>query len=262
LHHCKDFSGKIFLPFHEFIAMQLRLENARKVYGSREVVCGVNLEINCGEVVGLLGPNGAGKTTTFHMIVGLISFTSGKILLGDRDLSRLRIYQRARAGIGYLPQEASVFRHLTVKKNLEAIGEILPISQKERVERIDFYVNELGLENILDQRALTLSGGERRRLEIARALLCHPKFLLLDEPFSGVDPINVYEVQQILLRLRDQGIGILITDHNVRETLAIVNRAYLIYGGKVLAAGDREFLIHDPSSRKFYLGENFSMGID
>ncbi|MDR1438019.1 MAG: LPS export ABC transporter ATP-binding protein [Puniceicoccales bacterium] len=239
--------------------MQLRVKNVRKLYGRREVVRDVSMEINGGEVVGLLGPNGAGKTTTFYGIVGLIPFSAGKIFLGAEELSRMRICERARAGIGYLPQEPSIFRHLTVKDNLEAIGEILPLTAEERRRRIGLLCEELGLINVLSQRAITLSGGERRRLEIARSLLSHPKFLLLDEPFSGVDPINVYEVQQIILRLRDQGIGILITDHNVRETLSIVNRAYLIYGGKVLAAGSRDFLLSDPLSRKFYLGENFTM---
>lgn len=239
--------------------MLLRTENLRKKYGAREVVRGVNMSVSSGEVVGLLGPNGAGKTTTFYMIVGLIAVTGGQIFLDQEALEDLPVYKRARLGIGYLPQESSIFRKLTVLQNLEAIAQTLPIPKIEQQERVERFLNELGLTNLASQPSITLSGGERRRLEIARALILHPKFLLLDEPFSGVDPINVQEVQHIILQLKSQNIGILITDHNVRETLNIVDRAYLIHQGTVLCEGPRDFLLNDPMSRKFYLGENFKI---
>jgi len=230
-----------------------------KRFGRREVVCGVDLRVSGGEIVGLLGPNGAGKTTSFYIIVGLIPATSGDVLLDDRTITSLPMYRRARMGIGYLPQEPSVFRKLTVYNNLASIAESLPLSRAGRKDKVEGLLNELGLENIAKQRAYTLSGGERRRLEIARALLTEPRFLLMDEPFSGVDPISVSEVQKIVLALKDKGIGVLITDHNVRETLRIVDRAYLLHDGQVLAEGDSDYLINDENSRRFYLGEDFAL---
>ncbi len=230
-----------------------------KVYGDREVVRGVNIEVKAGEVVGLLGPNGAGKTTCFYMIVGLIAATRGKVIFNDDDITRLPMYLRARRGIGYLPQEASVFRKLTVEDNIRAILETLDLSKAEIRSQTQVALENLGLTKVAKQKAFTLSGGERRRLEITRALVTHPQFLLMDEPFSGVDPISVQEVQQIILDLKKQNIGILITDHNVRETLRVVDRAYLLYDGKVLSSGDRDTLLHDPQSRKFYLGEQFEV---
>ncbi|MDR3316579.1 MAG: LPS export ABC transporter ATP-binding protein [Puniceicoccales bacterium] len=237
----------------------LRAIQLKKTYGRRPVVRGVDLEVAPGEVVGLLGPNGAGKTTTFQMLVGLVRPTAGTVSLGDKDLTRLPIYKRALAGLGYLPQEPSIFRKLTVRQNLQVVAEVLPIPQNARKERVESLLEELAIVHLASQGALTLSGGERRRLEIARALVSNPEFLLLDEPFSGVDPINVQEVQRIILRLRERSIGVLITDHSVRETLSIVDRAYLIYDGKVLAAGDRDRLLGDPLCKKLYLGENFHL---
>ena len=237
----------------------IRAENLVKVFGSRRVVSGFNLQVNAGEVVGLLGPNGAGKTTTFHMIVGLIKSTEGKVLINGHDVTRKRMHQRARLGIGYLPQEPSVFRKLTVEKNIRAIVETLPLNRTRRATVTAEHLAELGLTSLAKQKAYTLSGGERRRLEISRALVTRPQFLLLDEPFSGVDPISVAEVQRIVLSLKERGIGILITDHNVRETLRIVDRAYLIHEGRVLCEGTSDFLIKDPQSRKFYLGDDFNL---
>ncbi len=235
----------------------LRTEELVKDYGSKRVVNGVSLEVSSGEIVGLLGPNGAGKTTTFYMTVGLVRPTSGRILLNDRDISSLPMHKRGRVGLGYLPQETSVFRKLSVEQNLMAFAETLPLNRKDRRDRVEHFLDDLGLTHLRKQRAYTLSGGERRRLEIARALLLNPGFLLMDEPFSGVDPISVHEVQKLILSLREKGIGILITDHNVRETLRVVDRAYLLHEGKILSAGTSDFLIQDPASRKFYLGENF-----
>jgi lipopolysaccharide export system ATP-binding protein len=230
-----------------------------KAYGKKRVVNGVNIHVKAGEVVGLLGPNGAGKTTTFYMIVGLVPATEGRVLLDGAELTRLPMYKRARMGIGYLPQEASIFRKLTVEENIRAIAETLPLDRKQREQTIRRHLEELHLTHLSKQKAYTLSGGERRRLEISRALVTSPKFLLMDEPFSGVDPISVADVQKIILDLKKKGIGILITDHNVRETLRIVDRAYLIYEGRVLSEGPSDFLINDPQSRKFYLGENFNL---
>jgi len=231
----------------------------KKVYGNRAVVNGASLEIGVGEVVGLLGPNGAGKTTTFYMIAGLVEATKGFVLLDRKPITHLKIHRRARLGIGYLPQEPSVFKKLTVWQNVQAVAETLPLNRQERKELIEKQLADLGLSSLAKQKAYTLSGGERRRLEIARCLVTQPDFLLMDEPFAGVDPINVAEVQKIILALKDRGIGILITDHNVRDTLKVVDRAYLIHEGKVLASGDRDFLINDPKIRKIYLGENFNM---
>lgn len=238
---------------------RLETQGLVKVYGKKRVVDGVDLRVDAGEVVGLLGPNGAGKTTSFYMIVGLVAATRGTVHYGGRDITSLPMYKRSRLGIGYLPQEPSVFRNLTVYDNLLAIAETLKISRKERIEKVERHLSELGLEGLEKQKAFTLSGGERRRLEIARALVTDPKFLLMDEPFAGVDPISVSEVQEIVRGLRDKGIGILITDHNVRETLSVVDRAYLLHDGNVLVEGQREVLINDPKARKFYLGEGFQL---
>lgn len=230
-----------------------------KTYGQNTVVNGIDLVVNTGEVVGLLGPNGAGKTTTFYMIAGLVECTKGHVLLDGRDIAHLKIHRRARLGIGYLSQEPSVFKKLSVWQNVQAVAETIPFSRKERNELIERQLNDLGLLSLAKQKAYTLSGGERRRLEIARCLVSQPDFLLMDEPFAGVDPINVAEVQKIVLGLKDRGIGILITDHNVRDTLSITDRAYIVNKGEILASGDRHFLVNDPKSRKIYLGENFNM---
>lgn len=241
------------------VAARIRTEDLVKTYSRKPVVNGVNVEVAAGEIVGLLGPNGAGKTTTFYMVVGLVPATAGRVLLNDRPITRLPMYKRARLGIGYLPQEASVFRKLTVEENLRLVAETLPLKRSERKEVVERHLEELHLSHLAKQKAYTLSGGERRRLEISRAMVTNPRFLLMDEPFSGVDPISVSDVQEIILALKEKGIGILITDHNVRETLRIVDRAYLIHEGKVLLHGTGEFLINDPQSRKIYLGENFNL---
>ena len=237
----------------------LQTKGLVKAYRGKRVVNGVDIGVNRGEVVGLLGPNGAGKTTSFYMIVGLLRPTSGQVMFEDRDITRLPMYRRARVGVGYLSQEPSIFRKLTVEENIMAILETLPISARERKLRLQYLLEELDIAALAKHKAYTLSGGERRRLEITRALVTSPKLLLLDEPFSGVDPIAVYEVQQIIKRLRDKGLALLITDHNVRETLSIVDRAYLIYQGKVVSEGTSDFLINDPTSRKLYLGPEFNM---
>jgi lipopolysaccharide export system ATP-binding protein len=230
-----------------------------KVYGGRRVVDGVDINVRRGEVVGLLGPNGAGKTTTFYMTVGLVKPNGGKVFFDGEDITHVPMHRRARMGIGYLSQEPSVFRKLTVEENIMAILETLPLSEEERKFRLDYLLEELDIGELRNNKAYTLSGGERRRLEITRALVTSPKLMLLDEPFSGVDPIAVYEVQQIIAGLRNKGLGILVTDHNVRETLSIVDRAYLICEGKVEREGSSEFLINDPKSRELYLGPRFSM---
>ena len=237
----------------------IRTKNLVKEYGKRRVVKGVNIGVEAGEVVGLLGPNGAGKTTSFYMIVGLVPATEGKVFLEDCDITNVPMYKRARMGIGYLPQEASIFRKLTVYENIYGVAETLPVPKSELKDFTMSMLEKLGLEKLASQKAFTLSGGERRRLEITRALTARPKFLLMDEPFSGVDPISVAEVQEIIRGLKAKNIGVLITDHNVRETLSIVDRAYLIHDGKVLCEGTSDFLVNDPQSRKFYLGENFTM---
>ncbi len=237
----------------------LQTKGLVKAYRGKRVVNGVDISVGRGEVVGLLGPNGAGKTTSFYMIVGLLRPSSGQVLFEDKDITRLPMYRRARVGVGYLSQEPSIFRKLTVEENIMAILETLPISGRERKLRLQYLLEELDIAALAKHKAYTLSGGERRRLEITRALVTSPKLLLLDEPFSGVDPIAVYEVQQIIKRLRDKGLALLITDHNVRETLSIVDRAYLIYQGKVVSEGTSDFLINDPTSRKLYLGPEFNM---
>jgi lipopolysaccharide export system ATP-binding protein len=238
---------------------QISTHELVKTFGARTVVNGVNLTFRAGEIVGLLGPNGAGKTTTFYMIVGLIAASSGRVDLDGKDITRLRMHQRARSGIGYLPQEASVFRKLTVEENILAIAEAIGIPRRERRERVQTHLAELHLMHVAKQKAFTLSGGERRRLEIAHALVARPKFLLMDEPFAAIDPISVAEVQKMILQLKARGIGVVVTDHNVRETLRIVDRAYLIHQGKVLTEGTGDFLIRDEQARKFYLGESFNM---
>ncbi len=230
-----------------------------KNYHGRNVVDGVSIHIRRGEVVGLLGPNGAGKTTTFYMIVGLIRPRRGQVVFGGRDITAFPMHRRAQLGLGYLSQEPSIFRKLTVAENVMAILEWLPLSARERKRRLEALLNELGLTHLAGQKAYTLSGGERRRLEITRALVTNPSALLLDEPFSGVDPLAVYDVQEIIRDLKRRGMGILVTDHNVRETLTIVDRAYLICEGKVLREGSSSFLIDDPLSRELYLGPRFSM---
>jgi len=213
-----------------------------------------------GEVVGLLGPNGAGKTTSFYMIVGLVSPDSGRILLDETEITSLAMFQRARMGISYLPQEPSIFRKLTVEENLLAILETLPLSGRQRRERMHSLVEQLGLETVRHNRGYNLSGGERRRVEIARSLVIEPSFLLLDEPFSGIDPIQVLELQRIIFELKRSGIGILVTDHNVRETLAVTDRAYIIHNGKIFRAGSPEALGRDPKVKRIYLGESFQLG--
>ncbi len=237
----------------------IRTENLVKVFGQRAVVNGINLRVGAGEIVGLLGRNGAGKTTTFYMIVGLVPATGGRVFINGVDATRLRMHRRARLGVGDLPQEASVFRKLTVAENILAILETLPVPRRDRPARVRAHLEELGLAHLAGQRAYTLSGGERRRLEIARALVPAPRFLLMDEPFSGIDPIAVADVQKIVLQLRERGIGVLITDHNVRETLNIVDRGYIIHEGRVIAEGPRDFLINDARAREFYLGQDFNL---
>ncbi len=233
-----------------------------KSYRGRKVVDNVSVRVKQGEVVGLLGPNGAGKTTSFYMIVGLITPDSGRILLDDSDLTQLAMYQRARKGISYLPQEASVFRKLSVEDNLMAILQTLRLSRRERLDRMDRLIEQLGLEQVRKSKGYVLSGGERRRVEIARSLVIEPSFLLLDEPFSGIDPIQVLELQKIIFDLKNSGIGILMTDHNVRETLAVTDRAYIINNGRIFRSGSPESLGNDPEVRRVYLGEHFTMGIE
>lgn len=243
----------------------LAARELKKNYGSRQVVKGVDLSVKSGEVVGLLGPNGAGKTTTFYMVVGLVVADGGDIELDGRSIARLPIYKRARLGVSYLPQEASVFRKLSVEDNIRAIlemqvdenGRALDTSEIEH--RLEMLLDELQIKHLRTNAALSLSGGERRRTEIARALAANPRFILLDEPFAGVDPIAVIEIQRIVRFLRDRNIGVLITDHNVRETLAICDHAYIINEGRVLASGDPQDIINNPDVRAFYLGDNFSM---
>jgi lipopolysaccharide export system ATP-binding protein len=235
----------------------LKAASVTKSYGGRRVVDGINLEVKGGEVVGLLGPNGAGKTTTFHMMVGLVRPDEGRVLMNDDDLTHLPMHQRARAGIAYLPQESSVFRGLNVADNLRAILQTLDFDGAEQEERADALMNMLGVAHLAKHKAITLSGGERRRVEIARALVLSPFFLLLDEPFTGIDPIAVAEIQKIVRRLIGTGIGILITDHNVRETLGICDRAYIINEGTVLEEGTPEVISVSAKARKFYLGEGF-----
>lgn len=238
----------------------LKTQDISKSYRGRKVVDGVSVSVAVGEVVGLLGPNGAGKTTSFYMIVGLVTPDSGRILLDERDITPLAMFQRARVGISYLPQEPSVFRKLSVEDNLRAILETLPIPEHERRERLESLLEQMGLEKVRHNKGYMLSGGERRRVEIARSLSIQPEFLLLDEPFSGIDPIQVIELQKIIAALRTTGIGILITDHNVRETLAVTDRAYIINNGRIFRAGTPAALALDDEVRRVYLGEGFELG--
>jgi lipopolysaccharide export system ATP-binding protein len=237
----------------------LRSEALVKIYSKRTVVNRVSIAVRQGEIVGLLGPNGAGKTTTFYMITGMIRPTGGRIFLGEVDMTSLPMYRRARLGVGYLSQEPSIFRRLTVEQNILAILETLPISAAERRRRLQGLLEELNISHLAKNYAYTLSGGERRRAEITRALVTRPKFILLDEPFAGVDPIAVEDIQGIVKGLKEKGIGVLITDHNVHETLSITDRAYLLYDGTVLKSGTAEFLANDPEARKLYLGDKFRL---
>jgi lipopolysaccharide export system ATP-binding protein len=238
---------------------KLKIENLVKSYGGRAVVSDVNIEINRGEIVGLLGPNGAGKTTSFYMIVGLIKPDQGRIFFDSKDITQMPMYRRARQGIGYLCQEDSIFRKLTVEENIMAVLETLSISVQERKRRLEKLLNELNIAHLARSKAYTLSGGERRRLEITRALVTEPSFLLLDEPFSGIDPIAVFEAQQIIQNLKTGGLGILLTDHSVRETLAITDRSYIIHEGRILISGTSKDLISNPKARQVYLGEQFTL---
>ncbi|MCD4680601.1 MAG: LPS export ABC transporter ATP-binding protein [Bacteroidales bacterium] len=239
--------------------MILRTDSVVKKYGKRTVVKSVSVEVKQGEIVGLLGPNGAGKTTTFYMIVGLIKPLSGKVFLDDIDITDEPMYQRAKKGIGYLAQEASVFRRLSVEDNIRAVLEFTKFSKSEQQERTESLLEEFGLQHVRKSYGITLSGGERRRTEIARALAVDPKFILLDEPFAGVDPIAVEDIQTIVAKLKDKNIGILITDHNVHETLSITDRAYLLFEGSILKSGTAKILAEDEQVRNLYLGKNFEL---
>lgn len=239
--------------------MIIRAENLIKTYKKRTVVKSVSIEVKQGEIVGLLGPNGAGKTTTFYMIVGLIKANSGEIFLDDENITDLPMFKRAQKGIGYLAQEASVFRSLSVEDNLKAVMEMTSMTKEEQKAKLETLLDEFNLQHIRKSKGIVLSGGERRRTEIARALAVNPKFILLDEPFAGVDPIAVEDIQAIVGKLRDKNIGILITDHNVHETLNITDRAYLLYEGNILKSGSAQELADDPQVRKLYLGEKFEL---
>lgn len=241
------------------MCMKLKAENLVKSYKGREVVKGINVEVNRGEIVGLLGPNGAGKTTSFYMIVGLIKPNKGKIFLNDTEITKYPMYKRAQNGIGYLAQEASVFRKLSVEENILSVLQLTKLSKKEQLQRMERLIEEFGLGHIRKNRGDLLSGGERRRTEIARALATSPSFILLDEPFAGVDPVAVEDIQRIVAQLKDKNIGILITDHNVQETLAITDRTYLMFEGSILKHGEPEELAADEMVRKVYLGQNFEL---
>lgn len=240
-------------------AKTLRAEDLVKIYGKRRVVNKVSLQVTKGEVVGLLGPNGAGKTTTFHMFTGMIKPTDGKVFLNNQEITTLPMYKRAQLGVGYLSQEPSIFRKLTVEQNLMLVLQTLGISSREQKERLEKLLDELNIRNVRSSRADTLSGGERRRTEITRALITSPDFILLDEPFVGVDPIAVEDIQKIVASLKDRGIGVLITDHNVHETLSITDRSYLMFEGQILKSGTSEFLANDEDARRLYLGEAFKL---
>lgn len=246
-------------PSRKFTGPDLVAEGLVKVYGERRVVDGMGVACSCGEIVGLLGPNGAGKTTTFYMVVGLVRPDAGKVVFRGEDITAMPVYRRARKGIGYLAQEASVFRKLSVWNNVMAILETLPMSRRERKARAEELLEPFDLMKVARQYAYTLSGGERRKLEIARALVRNPAILMLDEPFAGVDPLSVNEIQDIVRRLAKKGLGIIITDHNVRETLSVVDRAYMVYNGRLLKEGTSAELVRDEEVRKRYLGEGFRM---
>ena len=237
----------------------LKAEDLVKIYRKRKVVNNVSIQVKPGEIVGLLGPNGAGKTTTFYMIIGFIRPNSGRVLIGDEELTSLPMYKRAQEGIGYLSQEPSIFRKLTVEENIMAILEMQKLSKKQRKERSKSLLEELGISHLAKNKAYTLSGGERRRVEIARALVIQPKFMLLDEPFAGIDPIAVEDIQNIIFDLKEKGLGILVTDHSVRETLSVTDRAYIMCDGQILKSGTSEFLASDPEAKRIYLGEKFRL---
>lgn len=237
----------------------LQAKGLTKTFKGRRVVDGVDLDLTSGEVVGLLGPNGAGKTTSFYMVVGLARPDGGSIYLGEEEITTLPMYMRARKGIAYLPQEASVFRKLTVRENILAILETLPVARDEREERLSVLMGELGISHLSESKAYSLSGGERRRVEIARALVISPSFILLDEPFAGIDPIAVMDIQGLITHLKSKGIGVLITDHNVRETLGICDRAYILSDGKIIESGTPEEIAQSDRARKVYLGEKFRL---
>ncbi len=239
--------------------MELRSEKIVKVYKDRMVVKGVDIHVKSGEIVGLLGPNGAGKTTSFYMMVGFIRPTSGKVFIDGDDVTALPMFERARHGLGYLAQEPTIFKGLTVEENLLAVLERILDDKAAQKKRVDELLNEFGLTKLAKQKAWTLSGGEKRRMEIARCMISNPKIILLDEPFVGIDPITVSDLRQMIFKLKDKGIGVLITDHNVRETLPLTERAYLIYDGKILVEGDQNTLLNDANARKLYLGEDFKM---
>jgi len=237
----------------------LSIRNLSKVYGKKVAVRDVSLDIRQGEVVGLLGPNGAGKTTCFYMIVGLVAASSGNIFIDQLEISQMPMYQRARLGIGYLPQEASIFRGMNVEDNIYSILEIAEANEERRKERLEQLLEEFSIKHIRKSHALALSGGERRRVEIARALATNPSFILLDEPLAGIDPIAVNDIRQMVLHLKDRNIGVLITDHNVRETLSIVDRAYIVYDGQILTSGEKEDIINNEDVRRVYLGQDFKI---
>ena len=239
--------------------LKLTTQDLVKIYNRRRVVDGVSLEVHPGEIVGLLGPNGAGKTTTFYMVVGLVQPNDGSVRLDSRDISGVPMYRRARMGIGYLSQEPSIFRKLSVEDNVRAVLEMQPISRADREQRVSRLLGELHIAALRQEMAYVLSGGERRRVEIARALATNPTFILLDEPFTGIDPIAIDDIKDILGSLKAQGIGILLTDHSVRDTLAVTDRSYIMYQGKILTQGTSTELLSDPVARKFYLGERFEM---
>jgi lipopolysaccharide export system ATP-binding protein len=239
--------------------VSIRTKDLVRVYSRRRVVSDVSIEVNAGEVVGLLGPNGAGKTTTFYMIVGMIRPTGGQIFLGDKDVTREPMFKRARMGIGYLSQEPSIFRGMTVEQNLLAILETIKMSRKDRLERLESLLDELDISHVRKNRGYQLSGGERRRVEITRALVIEPKFMLLDEPFAGIDPLAVADLQRIVKKLKDRGLGILITDHNVRDTLSITDRSYVMYEGSIKRSGTPDELAGDSEVKEIYLGESFHL---
>lgn len=237
----------------------LKTQDIFKSYKKHRAVNGISLEVKQGEIVGLLGPNGAGKTTTFNIITGLLKLDSGKVMLDQTEITGLPMYQRARLGLGYLTQEASVFRKLSVEDNIMAILEMMPLNKEQRQERLGSLLKELNIEHLAKKKAYAISGGERRRVEVTRALVTNPSFLLLDEPFTGIDPIARADIQQVVIKLKDRGIGVLITDHNVRETLEITDRAYVIYEGKVFAAGTPQEIVDHSGAREKFLGEKFTL---
>jgi len=240
--------------------MQIKTDNLIKKYGKKVAVDGISIEVKQGEIVGLLGPNGAGKTTTFYMVVGLVRPNEGHVFMGDKNITHFPMHRRAHMGIGYLAQEPSIFRKLTVEENILILWELMPsINKHDYSKKLKELLDELGVYHLRDQKAYTLSGGEQRRVEIARALATNPSFILLDEPFTGIDPKTLHDLQTIVKQLKDKGIGVLITDHNVRETLEITDRSYIIHKGKIMVAGDSQTVANSPEAKKFYLGDNFQL---